>query len=163
MSASKGEVHAVVATSVSINGEALTLDLSDGRVIAVPIGWFPRLVHATSLEWSNWRWIGKGIGVHWPDLDEDISVESLLAGRKSNENAESLTRWLKNRGAKVQMGIRETTLVEGASKQGVLIPFNELVQRRHLQADQSQPRKQPGSERSTVGGNGGFGAMSDYL
>jgi hypothetical protein len=72
----------------------LAVDLADGRTISVPIGWFPRLVHAMPDERANWRLIGEGTGIHWPEVDEDISVESLLAGRRSDESSESLERWL---------------------------------------------------------------------
>ena len=82
------------AIGVDVSDDTLTVDLSDGRTIAVPIDWFPRLVHATPQERDNWRLIGSGEGIHWPDLDEDISVTGLLAGRKSGESRKSLTRWL---------------------------------------------------------------------
>ena len=77
-----------------MSDEALVVDLADGRTITVPLAWFPRLAHGTRAERANWRLIGGGEGVHWPDLDEDVSVESLLAGRKSGETQESLRRWL---------------------------------------------------------------------
>ena len=82
------------AIGVDVSDDTLTVDLSDGRTIAVPIDWFPRLVHATPQERDNWRLIGSGEGIHWPDLDGDISVTGLLAGRKSGESRKSLTRWL---------------------------------------------------------------------
>ena len=94
MSTSGIELREVPARSVSVNDEALMMDLADGRTITVPLAWFPRLAHGTPAERANWRLIGGGEGVHWPDLDEDISVESLLAGRKSGETQESLRRWL---------------------------------------------------------------------
>lgn len=73
------------------------MDLVDGRTISVPIAWYPRLVNATSKELRHWRLIGKGEGVHWPDLDEDISVENLFSGRGSGESQASLKRWLEDR------------------------------------------------------------------
>ena len=79
--------------------EALVVDLADGRTITVPLAWFPRLVYGTPAERANWRLIGGGVGIHWPDLDEDISVESLLAGRGSGETQASLRRWLQTRRA----------------------------------------------------------------
>jgi hypothetical protein len=85
------------ARNVTVNDEDLAVDLADGRTIAVPLAWFPRLAHATSAERTNWRLIGSGSGIHWPDLDEDISVESLLAGRSSGESPASLERWLDSR------------------------------------------------------------------
>ena len=88
-----------VAQGVTASDEALIVDLADGRTITVPLAWFPRLAHGTPAERANWRRIGGGIGIHWPDLDEDISVESLLAGRRSGETQASLRRWLQARKA----------------------------------------------------------------
>jgi len=82
-----------------VGDEALIVDLSDARTITVPLAWFPRLVFGTPEERANWRLIGRGAGIHWPDLDEDISVESLLAGRRSAETQASLRRWLQSREA----------------------------------------------------------------
>jgi len=84
---------------VTASDEALIVDLSDGRTITVPLAWFPRLAHWTLAERANWGLIGGGVGIHWPDLDEDISVESLLAGRRSGEAQASLRRWLQARKA----------------------------------------------------------------
>jgi hypothetical protein len=75
----------------------LAAELSDGRALSVPFLWFPRLVHATEAERANWRLIGQGQGIHWPDLDEDISVQGLLAGRPSGGSHASLKRWLEAR------------------------------------------------------------------
>ncbi len=97
MSISGTEVREALATSVTTTDEALTADLADGRTIVVPLAWFPRLAHATLAERANWRLIGGGVGIHWPDLDEDISAESLLAGQRSGETQESLRRWLQAR------------------------------------------------------------------
>ena len=85
------------ALRVVCTEDALSVDLADGRTIVVPLDWFPRLANGTSVERSNWRLIGSGEGIQWPDLDEDISVESLLAGRRSKETQESLKRWLQKR------------------------------------------------------------------
>ena len=85
------------AERVEVTNDTLMTDLSDGRTISVPLAWYPRLAHATPAEKRNWRLIGVGQGIHWPDLDEDISVEGLLAGRPSRENQESLKRWLEAR------------------------------------------------------------------
>src|SRR5664280_921823 len=97
MSTSGIELREAVAQGVTASDEALIVDLADGRTITVPLAWFPRLAHGTPAERANWRLIGRGIGIHWPDLDEDISVESLLAGRRSGETQESLRRWLQRR------------------------------------------------------------------
>lgn len=82
------------AEDVEVTEDTLTLELSDGRTISVPLEWFPRLLNATSREKNNWRLIGKGHGIHWEDIDEDISVEGLLAGRPSGESQESFKKWL---------------------------------------------------------------------
>ena len=99
MSTSGTELRDAFARRVTASDEALSVDLADGRTITVPVGWFPRLSHGSPTERANWRLIGGGIGIHWPDLDEDISVASLLAGRKSGESRESLRRWLQARNA----------------------------------------------------------------
>ena len=94
MNISTVEVRLPDAGEVTVTEDTLTVELSDGRTIAVPLAWYPRLIHATKKERGNWRIIGKGQGIHWPDLDEDISVEGLLAGRPSGESQESFRRWL---------------------------------------------------------------------
>ena len=87
------------AQSVTVTDDTLAVELADGRAISLPLAWYPRLAWATPQERDNWRLIGGGEGIHWPDLDEDLSVESLLAGRKSGESPQSLARWLKARQA----------------------------------------------------------------
>lgn len=86
-----------LATSVSVTGDALVVDLDDGRTISVPLEWYPRLAYGTPAERAVWRLIGRGEGIHWPGLDEDISVEDLLAGHRSGESQRSLKRWLEAR------------------------------------------------------------------
>jgi Protein of unknown function (DUF2442) len=85
------------ARDVIFSTEMMSVDLTDGRTIAVPTAWYPRLAHATPDERSRWRLIGQGEGIHWPDLDEDVSVDSLLYGRASGESQSSLKRWLESR------------------------------------------------------------------
>lgn len=97
MSFSPTETPVVRAEDVTITDDALAVELSDGRSISAPLAWYPRLVHGTPEERSHWRLIGGGVGIHWPDLDEDISVENLLAGRASGESQRSLKRWLEQR------------------------------------------------------------------
>ena len=77
--------------------DTLSVDLSDGRSISVPVAWFPRLLHSTEQERNNWRLIGRGQGIHWEDLDEDINIEGLLAERPSGESQESFKKWLAKR------------------------------------------------------------------
>lgn len=97
MPTSVTELGGATAHSVSVSEDALGADLDEGRTVTVPLSWLPRLAHGTREERANWRLIGGGEGIHWPDLDEDISVESLLAGRRSGETQESLRRWLAGR------------------------------------------------------------------
>lgn len=85
------------ATQVSVTDALLTVELHDGRILSVPLVWYPRLAHATSEERNHWRFIGRGEGIHWPDLDEDISVANLLAGKPSGESQNSLRTWLRVR------------------------------------------------------------------
>lgn len=86
-----------LARRVTCSGDALTVELADGRTLSVPLSWYPRLLHGLPAERSNWELIGEGDGIHWPDLDEDVSVEGLLAGRRSGETKRSLERWLAKR------------------------------------------------------------------
>ncbi len=88
------EVSVPEAMSIAVTEDTLTADLSDGRTISAPLAWYPRLGRASSEERGNWELIGGGQGIHWPDLDEDISVEMLLAGRKSGESHRSFQQWL---------------------------------------------------------------------
>jgi hypothetical protein len=73
--------------------------LNDGRTISVPLAWYPRLLHGTREERNNWRFTGDKEGIHWPELDEDVSVSGLLAGKPSGESQSSFKRWLEKRGA----------------------------------------------------------------
>lgn len=88
------EIEVPNAEDVAVTEDTLSVDLSDGRTLSVPLAWFPRLVHATLEERNQWRLIGKGQGIHWEALDEDISVEGLLAGRASGESQASFKKWL---------------------------------------------------------------------
>jgi hypothetical protein len=99
MTTSGTELREAVAQGVTASDEALIVDLADGRTITVLLAWSPHLAHGTPAERANWRLIGGGVGIHWPHLDEDISVESLLAGRRSGETQASLRRWLRARKA----------------------------------------------------------------
>jgi hypothetical protein len=82
-----------VATEVKVTSDMLVVGLRDGRVVSVPLTWYPRLAAATPGERRRWELVGPGIGIHWPALDEDVSVEALLAGQGSNESVRSLRRW----------------------------------------------------------------------
>jgi hypothetical protein len=101
MSTSTIELQVPLAKKVSVSDDTLSVDLSDGRSICVPLAWYPRLSHATSAERKRWRLIGRGRGIHWDDLDEDIGVAGLLAGKSSGESLASFGRWLAKRSARV--------------------------------------------------------------
>lgn len=97
MSSSAVELGDVLATEVTVSDDMLSVALSDGRVIAAPLAWFPRLDHAQPKERKSWRLIAGGRGIHWPDIDEDINVAGLLAGQPSRESQASLKKWLASR------------------------------------------------------------------
>ena len=97
MNSSTVDAPAVMATRIEVTADALAAELSDGRTLSVPLAWYPRLLHATPAERQAWRLVGAGSGVHWPALDEDISVANLLAGKRSGESQGSLRRWLAGR------------------------------------------------------------------
>ncbi len=97
MSILVADIQVARAQDVDTTDDALTVDLTDGRTISVPLAWYPRLLHGKPEECQNWRLIGDGEGVHWPDLDEDISVENLLLGRRSSESQRSLEKWMAER------------------------------------------------------------------
>lgn len=84
---------------VAVTEESLVVELEDGRTLTAPLCWFPRISHATPAERSNWHLIGPGLGIHWDDLDEDVSVEGLLLGRRSGESQRSFEKWLAGRSA----------------------------------------------------------------
>lgn len=94
------EIAVPTADCVRTTSDTLSVDLSDGRTISVPLAWFPRLSHGTRQERTKWRLIGRGVGIHWEELDEDISVEGLLAGRPSGESQASFKKWLTTRASK---------------------------------------------------------------
>ena len=94
------EIEEARARSASVTHDALTVDLMDGRTIAVPLVWYPRLWHGTPQERSRFEIFGDGTYIHWPDLDEDLTVAGLLAGHRSGESPQSLGKWLESRKGK---------------------------------------------------------------
>lgn len=86
-----------IVVRVVTSDDHLRAHLADGRIISVPLSWYPRLLHATREERQNYEIGGRGRGIHWPDLDEDISIQNLLEGRKSAESEPSLRRWIEDR------------------------------------------------------------------
>ena len=97
MSSLAVENQAPLATQVKVTRATLSVEIADGRTISAPLAWYPRLSHATADERNSWRWIGGGRGIHWPALDEDISVANLLAGQPSAESQASFKKWLASR------------------------------------------------------------------
>jgi len=98
MAASASDTRqAALAQSVSVTEDELVMVLLDGRTLAIPLAWYPRLLHDTPAERATWQLIGRGVGIHWPDLDEDIAVAHALEGVPSGESAASLRRWMESR------------------------------------------------------------------
>ena len=97
MSISAYSLGVHLATKVTVTQDTLTAEISDGRTISAPLAWYPRLLDATPDELENFQLIGNGEGIHWPDLDEDVSVDNLLYGQPSGESAASFQRWLEAR------------------------------------------------------------------
>jgi len=91
------EIKKTKAQNITVTEDALIVDLIDGRTISAPLAWYPRLLHGTPEERGNWRFIGDGEGIHWPDLDEDISVEDILLGKASAESQSSFKQWIEKR------------------------------------------------------------------
>jgi hypothetical protein len=91
------ETRAATLQYVTVTEDSLIVDLIDGRTISVPLAGCPRLLHGRPEERNNWRLIGQGEGVYWPDLDEDISADNILFGQPSGESQRSLSRWLETR------------------------------------------------------------------
>lgn len=89
--------HECLAQKVVFTEDSFIVYLNDGRNISVPIIWYPRLLNGNKQELENYELIGDGEGIHWPDIDEDISVEGILAGRRSGESQSSLDKWLKRK------------------------------------------------------------------
>ena len=100
MSSSVIEIEEARARQVTISEDSLAVDLVDGRTIIVPLVWYPRLWHGTPEERGRFEILGDGTLIHWPDLDEDLSISGLLAGRRSGESPQSLARWLEERRAR---------------------------------------------------------------
>lgn len=97
MSTSLLEAMLPEVLDVAVSNETLSVELSDGRTLSVPTGWYPRLAYATDDERAHWTIIDQGHGVHWRDLDEDVSLDGLLGGRPSGESQGSLKKWLAQR------------------------------------------------------------------
>ena len=106
------------ATSIKVDGISVTAKLADGRTISAPLSWYPRLTHASQEERDKWELHAEGQHIHWADLDEDLSVEMLLAGIPSGESPSSIRRWLKARRTGLPVNIHEIGDGEGEEKEG---------------------------------------------
>jgi hypothetical protein len=89
--------HEPCALRATVTGDKLVVDLADGRSLCVPLSWYPRLVHGTEAERQALQLLGDGYAIEWPQLDEHIGIEGLIAGRRSGQSAESLAQWLASR------------------------------------------------------------------
>jgi hypothetical protein len=97
MSSSTVDAQLATAINVSLDDANVSFELADGRIVSAPIAWYPRLMHGTPAERNEWRLIAGGRGIHWPALEEDVSVENLLNGQPSGESQSSLKTWLEQR------------------------------------------------------------------
>jgi hypothetical protein len=111
------ETREALATRVEVSEDTLTVELADGRTIAAPLAWYPRLAHATVQERDSWRLIGGGQGIHWPAVDEDISVANLLAGQPSAESQSSFKKWLASRAKPRRSRKRQRTTEASAANE----------------------------------------------
>jgi hypothetical protein len=112
MTTSPIEHRPAVARGVRVVADILNVDLVDGRSLAVPVEWYPRLASDSEAERNNWRLVGSGEGIQWPDLDEDISVDHLLRGVRSGESQASVRAWSVSRAAKALRGMDTTVARE---------------------------------------------------
>ncbi len=97
MSISVFEVDRPLAQSALLTEETISVDLVDGRTISAPLAWYPRLAHGTPTERDSWRFVGRGEGIHSPDLDEKRSVTTILSGKPSGKSRQSFKKWLEER------------------------------------------------------------------
>lgn len=102
------------AKNVRVTDSALVVELRDGRVVSVPLSWYPRLAEGLPRERRRWELLGPGIGIHWPDLDEDISVEGLLQGLPSGEGPASLNEWRATRKKPANQALQPTSRARNA-------------------------------------------------
>ena len=117
MTISEVKTQEIRALKLRLTSKRMTVELSDGRHLSVPLDWFPRLTHASKAERENWILFGEGSSIHWPDLDEDIGVDGLLAGHPSGESKRSFNRWLKAKKEGRGLTIPELVAYEEAQKQ----------------------------------------------
>ena len=94
MITSSTELREARAQAVKMREDCLVVELLDGRTMTVPLLWYPRLWYGTEKEREHFDLLGDGRYIHWPDLDEDLSISGMLAGHRSGESPESLKKWL---------------------------------------------------------------------
>jgi hypothetical protein len=109
MTTSSVETETAAAKNVRVIDRALVVELRDGRVVSVPLGWYPRLAEGSPRERRRWELLGPGIGIHWPDLDEDISIAGLLQGLPSGESPASLDKWRATRKRPANRALQPTS------------------------------------------------------
>jgi uncharacterized protein DUF2442 len=109
MTTSSVATETAAAKNVRTTDRDLVVELRDGRVVSVPLTWYPRLAEGSSRERRRWELLGPGIGIHWPDLDEDISVEGLLQGLPSGESPASLNEWRATRKRPANKALQPTS------------------------------------------------------
>lgn len=109
------ETELALASAVKVTEDDVILELSDGRTVSAPLAWYPRLLNGTPQERENWRLISRGEGIHWPDLDEDISVENVLFGRRSGESQSSFKHWLEQRAVSYRPAVESASLADRES------------------------------------------------
>ncbi len=116
MTTSSVVMETAAAQNVRVTDRALIVELRDGRVVSVPLAWYPRLAEGSPSERRRWELLGPGIGIHWPDLDEDISIEGLLQGLPSGESATSLDRWRASRKRPANQALQPTSRTQRTGK-----------------------------------------------
>ena len=116
MNTSSATTELATVKKVRVTDDALIVELRDGRAVSVPLHWYPRLAEGTAAERRRWELIGPGLGIHWPALDEDISVDGLLRGLPSGESPASLDRWRASRLRPANMALQPTSRVRRKAK-----------------------------------------------
>ena len=118
MSTSSVATETAVAKNVRVTDRELVVELRDGRVVSVPLAWYPRLAEGSPRERRRWELLGPGIGIHWPDLDEDISIDGLLQGLPSGESLTSLNEWRSTRKKPANRRMQPTRAKRDSKKRG---------------------------------------------
>ena len=116
MTTSSVAMETAAAKNVRVTDRALIVELRDGRVVSVPLAWYPRLAEGSPRERRRWELLGPGIGIHWPDLDEDISIEGLLQGLPSGESVGSLNEWRARRKKPADRALEATSQASRRTK-----------------------------------------------